>query len=106
MVYIGFEGKSGVKEGEQGSEDTIIIPIFSNINIMALHAVLLSAKYRNNYCISTPLFPSFLHHRTIAFKSYIPLTFSERMFFISCKQWFRTKTKCLGPKHSLCSVYR
>ena len=48
----------GVKR-EQGSGDTMIIPIFSNINIM--HAVLLSAKYGNNYCISTPLFPSFLH---------------------------------------------
>ena len=25
----------------------------------------LSAKYRNNYCISNPLFPSFLHHHCL-----------------------------------------
>ena len=59
---------------KQGSGDTIIIPIFSNINIM--HAVLLSA-----IIIVSPLPCSLPFYTTIAFKSYIPLTFSERMFF-------------------------
>ena len=34
--------------------------------------------------ISTESFVSFHFYTTIAFKSYITLTFSERMFFISC----------------------
>ena len=69
------------KKGNKGfSGDTMIIPIFSNIIVMTFYTVL-------NIGIIivsplNPLFPFFLH--TIAFKSYIPLTFSERMLFISC----------------------
>ena len=58
----------------------MIIPIFSNIIVMAFYTVL-----NIGIIIVSPLNPcSLSFYTTIAFKSYIPLTFSERMFFISC----------------------
>ena len=56
----------------------MIIPIFSNIFVMTFYTVL-----NIGIIIVSPLNPlSFC--TTVAFKSYIPLTFSEGMFFISC----------------------
>ena len=57
-------------------------PIFSNVKCTYYK----SAKYRTIKKIVPSLIPCSLpFYTTIAFKSYIPLTFSERMFFILCK---------------------
>ena len=54
----------------------MIIPIFSNIIVMTFYTVL-----NIGIIIVSPLNPLFsFFFTTIAFKSYIPLTFSERMF--------------------------
>ena len=64
-------GNGGVKRRIGG---TIIIPIFCNINVMPFYKVL-----NVRIIIVTPISCSLLFYTTIAFKSYISLTFSERM---------------------------
>ena len=49
-----------------------------------MHAVLLSAKHRNDYCISTSLFPSSLHHHCLQIL-YTTNFLREKVFFISCE---------------------
>ena len=61
----------------------------------------LSAKYRNNDIVS-PIPCSLPFYTTIAFKSYIPLTFSERMFLYPVhvympKMFFLGRGEWKGP---------
>ena len=78
---VGFEGNGGVKRKGTSVGDAInsISPMF--INVIPFYK---SAKYRTIVCILSPIPCSLSFYTTIAFKTYIPLTFSQRMFFISC----------------------
>ena len=69
-----------------------MIRIFFNSPIFSTFVVRTSfvAKYRTvkKKFVSSLLPCSLPFYTTIAVKSYIPLTFSERMFFISCSLHF------------------
>ena len=70
--FIEFEGNGGVKmKGTRDWRYNNYSYIYSNMH--KCNAILQSAKYENNHCISNP-------YTTIAFKFYTSLTFSERMF--------------------------
>ena len=63
----------------------MIIPIFSNIFVMTFYTVL-----NIGLIIVSPLnhlFP-FFFYTTVVFKSYIPLTFSERIFLYLVHSFF------------------
>ena len=71
VLYVGFEGNSGVKARKQGSTNkrNVIVLYLAHLIICVLNIALLHFPLLLNPC-----FLAF--YTTIAFKSYIQLTFS------------------------------